>query len=373
MGWFSRHFSSQSRAAEKPQAPSATKPAAQPESAQEPSPPAPIPDQDSAPPSTATSTTTSATLPELKNIPTAGIATDAVSWMQRDGVNADFLAWLFEGGGESGLFANRLEQGIVAEVEKAVNSKTAGTDMVRRMPGVIPQLLQSLRTEEFSGAELARQISNDVVLVAEVIRIANSSLYKTNDEITSIERAVLVLGHTGLRQLITSVAFKPIIDLKSGHFTKTIAPKIWSHSEKCARANRVLAEGETVQAFEAFLSGLIQNVGLIVSLRFIDQLAGTQSIGSAGFCNSLVSMGRKLSIGIAREWHFPGPVIRAIEEQSEFKKNADMSPIGAILATGDYISKIQILSEHQRLNPEDPDVIDGLSPKAVHCLNELIK
>jgi HD-like signal output (HDOD) protein len=349
MGWFSRLFLSKSHVQERPES-SATTPAAAPIQTQ--------PEHQA---------------PKRPTAPQPPLASgdNTISSMQRDQVDAHFLAWLFEDGDKSDLFKDGTEQDILAEVEKAIHSNHAGSDMVRRMPGVIPHLLQSLRTEDFSGAELARQISHDVVLVAEIIRIANSSLFKTSENITSIERAVMVLGHTGLRQLITSVAFKPIIDLKSGHFTRTIAPKIWSHSEKCARANRMLAEGETVQAFEAFLAGLIQDVGLIVSLRFIDQLAANHHVGSPAFCDSLVMASRKLSVGIAREWYFPDTVVNAIEEQGNLAKNTNVSAIGAILSIGDYISKIQILSEHRRLDLDDAGLVDGLSEKALLCLKEL--
>jgi HD-like signal output (HDOD) protein len=237
---------------------------------------------------------------------------------------------------------------------------------------VLPQLLQSLRTEDFSGAELARTISNDVVLVAEVIRIANSALYRVSDKIDSIEHAILVLGHSGLRQLITSVAFKPIIDLKSGHYTRAIAPKIWEHSEKCAVANRILAEGEPVVPFEAFLAGLMQYVGLIVSLRVIDQIADPkQGIGSASFCSALMASCRKISASIGREWNFPDHVVVAIEEQGNIKYNAPMSSLGLILETGDYISKLKILSENRLIDINNTDLFRGVSEKALTCLHEL--
>jgi HD-like signal output (HDOD) protein len=347
MRWFSRHFSSKSRSTEKS---AKTAPFAAPAEVIAPVAPAP-----QAAPAVEAS------------------ASGSVSWMQRQEVNAAFLDWLFEDGDQSRLFASPAEQKLLTEVEQAILSKQVAADMVRRMPGVIPQLLQSLRTDDFSGAELARKISHDVVLVAEVIRIANSSLYKTTEEITSIERAVLVLGHSGLRQLITSVAFKPIIDLKTGYFTKAIAPKIWHHSEICARASRMLAESETVMAFEAFLAGLIQNVGFIVSLRFVDQLGGDRGVGSAGFCNALAALGRRLSVDIAREWRFPEAVANAIHEQDIFAKDTKQSPIGTVLALADYISKIQVLSGCGRMNAADPKLLEGLPEKARQDLVELIK
>jgi HD-like signal output (HDOD) protein len=344
-GWLSRLFSSQPAAAKE----SAQQAAAEPEPGNS----API-------------------LPTASE-PAPLVATSSrVSWMQRDNVNASWMNCLFEGNDQSDLFANQLEKDILLALEKIVHSKQPGSDMVRRMPGVIPQLLQSLRTEHFSGAELARQISHDVVLVAAVIRIANSSLYKSDEAISSIEHAVLVLGQTGLRQLITSVAFKPIIDLKSGYFTKSIAPKIWQQSELCAVANRVLAENEAIVPFDAFLAGLIQNVGLIVSLRIIDQLSDRkQSIGSFGFCNSLISHGRKISVSIIRDWKFPESVVTAIEEQGNINRETKISPLGLLLETGDYLSKLQILLAMQRMQADNPHLTKGLSGKALTCLQEM--
>jgi HD-like signal output (HDOD) protein len=295
-----------------------------------------------------------------------------MSWMQIDNINANWMNCLFEGNKDSDLFASQMEKEVLAALEKIVHSKQPGSDMVRRMPGVIPQLLQSLRTENFSGAELARQISNDVVLVAAVIRIANSSVYKSDEAITSIEHAVLVLGQTGLRQLITSVAFKPIIDLKSGYFTKSLAPKIWQQSERCAVANRILAEGDAIAPFEAFLAGLIQNVGMIVSLRFIDQLSDhRQNIGSFSFCNSLVAYARRISVSIIRDWNFPDSVACAIEEQGNINRDSAISPLGLLLETGDYLSKLKILSDLQRVQIDNPYLTKGLSERALKCLHEI--
>ncbi|MBI3228837.1 MAG: HDOD domain-containing protein, partial [Burkholderiales bacterium] len=142
------------------------------------------------------------------------------TWEQRNDANANFYDWLFDNNESSEFETTPIENEILEALDKLVKGKQSGANLVKRLPGVIPQLLQSLRTENFSGAELSRKISHDVVLVAAVIRIANSSMYNPTQTITSIEHAVLILGQNGLRQLITGVAFRPIIDLNSGHYTK---------------------------------------------------------------------------------------------------------------------------------------------------------
>lgn len=292
--------------------------------------------------------------------------------MQRDGLNANFSNCLFGATDDAGIFTSQIEGDILAALEKITGSSQSGANLVRRMPGVIPQLLQSLRTEEFSGADLAHKISHDVVLVAEVLRLANSACHHASKSITSIEHAILILGHGGMRQLITGVAFKPIIDLKSGHFTKLAALNIWDQSRKCAVANRLLAHDEQVDPFEAFMAGLMQNVGLVAALRIMDQMSvDGRQIGSVSFFNALIGHARTLSCSIGREWRFPEAVISAIGEQGSIYNHADMSPIGKILSIGDYLSKMQVLHHHQRLDLHAAGVTQGLSAKEIDCLRQL--
>lgn len=294
-----------------------------------------------------------------------------ISWLQRSEIDAAFTTWMFDGASNAEIFTNPLENDILAALEKIVTGNQSGANLVRRMPGVIPQLLQSLRTENFSGAELAKKIAHDVVLVAAVIRVANSAAYNPTKPITSIEHSVLVLGQAGLRQLITSVAFQPIIDLNTGHYTKLVAPRLWEQSERCAVACRTLAPGHGVDPFEAFLAGLIQYVGLIVSLRVLDQMYdGKRSVGSETFCNQLIQYGRTLSCSIGREWHFPSAVIQAIEEVGD-ARNKNISPMGKVLTHADYLSKIHMLDRNGAMPGNVEGFRQDLSATEAACLDML--
>lgn len=294
------------------------------------------------------------------------------SWEQRNDANANFNDWLFEINNDSELSTNAVEDEILDALDKIVKSKQSCVNMVKRLPGLIPQLLQSLRTENFSGAELARKIAHDPVLVAAVIRLANSSANSLAKTITSIEHAVLILGQAGLRQLITGVAFRPIIDMNSGRFTKNVAPRIWAESERSALACRILAEQRGIEPFEAFLAGLIQYVGLVVCLRLMDQHAqGKGDIGSPAFCSALLKHARVLSCSISLEWNFPERVSKAIEEQGAVFNTALMTPLGKVLSLADYLAKVRMLVDHNRLTEGDPRVLKGLPAEALDCYQAL--
>ncbi|MEO7578090.1 MAG: HDOD domain-containing protein [Massilia sp.] len=299
--------------------------------------------------------------PAAAAIPT----TSGVSFDQLDRVNSLYYHWLFDTEGESELDTNEVEGQVLDTLRAIINSQQSGSALVRRMPGLIPQLLQSLRSDNFSGAQLSRTISNDVVLVAAVIRLANSSVKGTGTNISSVEHAVMLIGQEGLRHLITSVAFRPIIDMNSGHFTRTLAPRVWNLSERCATANRALAESMGIDPFEAFLAGLVQYVGLIVTLRIMDQVAKDERrMGSEMFCAQLLRDARALSCSIGREWHFPDSVTLAISEQGGMKKGVKISPLGRLLTLTDYLGKVRMLVEQNRAAETDAGLFTGLPANA---------
>ena len=284
-----------------------------------------------------------------------------VSFEQADRVNSAYDSWLFERTDDSGLDLAPLESQVLDALAAIVSSQQSGAALVRRMPGLIPQLLQSLRSDTFSGAALSRTISSDVVLVAAVVRLANTAHQGGASSIASVEHAVMLIGQEGLRQLITSVAFRPIIDMNSGHYTRSLAPRLWEHAERCAAANRALAEELRIEPFDAFLAGLVQNVGMIVALRVMDQVAkNDKSLGSELFCAQLVRDARALSCSIGREWSFPENVTRALAEQDGLQKGAQLSPLGQLLMLSDYLDKVRELIEHGRLGHADPALLAGL-------------
>jgi HD-like signal output (HDOD) protein len=292
----------------------------------------------------------------------------AVAFEQLDRVNHLYNHWLFDTVGEAAFDTSELEVQVLDALAAIISNQQSGSALVRRMPGMLPQLLQSLRSDTFSGAQLARTISSDVVLVAAVIRMANSSLTGTGNQITSVEHAVMLIGQEGLRHLITSVAFRPIIDMHSGHYTRRLAPRIWEQGERVAVANRQLAESLGVDPFEAFLAGLVQHVGLIVALRVMDQIAKEdRTLGSELFCAEVLRQTRSLTCAIGREWHFPEAVITAIGEQGGVKKGAQISALGRLLTVTDYLGKLRILVDSERALFNDPALFGGLPPYATEA------
>ncbi len=266
------------------------------------------------------------------------------SWQPQADVNLLFYQWLMNGqingqmsGEEQAAAVSKdAEIELLEALDRLSKSELAGANLVPRVPAVIPHLLRSLRDENVSGLQLSSEIAHDVVLVAEVIRQANSAYYCQAEPVAGLENAVMVLGQNGLRLVIARVAFRPIVNLQTGRFTRVVAPHIWDHSEKCAIACRSLAPEQGLDPFEALLAGLMQNVGLIVAFRLVDQVyRGTALPSSADFCHAFAAHARMLSCRIGRQWDFPESVIGAIEEQGLTGQDAEKSALGDLLYVSD--------------------------------------
>ncbi|WP_020652137.1 HDOD domain-containing protein [Massilia niastensis] len=227
---------------------------------------------------------------------------------------------------------------ILDQLARLARDPQAAAELVPRVPAVIPQLLRSLRDEGSSAAGLARQVAQDAVLVAEVIREVNSPYYRPATPVRSIEGALLLLGQNGLRMLLARVAFRPVIGMGTGRIARHAAPLLWSLSEKCAQAASLLAPGHGADPFEAYLAGLMQNLGLVVALRLADQIVPAGALpDDEDFGAALRAAARILSARIAAQWELPQAVGQAILHAGQG------GALAQVLATGDRLAKLRLL------------------------------
>ncbi|MBI3230562.1 MAG: HDOD domain-containing protein, partial [Burkholderiales bacterium] len=190
--------------------------------------------------------------------------------------------------------------------------------------------------------------------------------------IHSLENAVLLLGQNGLRMLIAKVAFRPIINLQNGRYTKRVAPQVWSQAELCADACNLLGNEYQADPFESFLAGLMQNVGMIVAFRIIDRgYEGQYLPDSDAYCVAFMQAVRLLSSRIAKAWDFPVNVVNVIEKLGQGDAPISQSALGQVLQVSDQVSKIRILVDHGQLEEDEYFARMGLSKNAIRCLGAL--
>lgn len=280
-------------------------------------------------------------------------------------VHATFYRWLSASNGFNA--SPEQEQQILAEVRALAADPACASGLVPRVPELVTQLLTALSDENISTGALSAQVGRDLVLVAEVIREANSAYYRPVTPIETLEGAVTMLGLNGLRMLLARIAFRPLVRVKVQGVARQVAPNVWKHSERCAFAASVMAPGLSAGVFESYLAGLMQNLGLQVAFQVADRICEGKVPGSSAFGVDLFAASRQLSSVIASHWDFPVEVVDAIARAGD----PDSSHLAQALEQGDRIAKLRLLLDGHVIDEDDDLVIQGLNGFQRRCLGKL--
>jgi len=132
----------------------------------------------------------------------------------------------------------------------------------------LPQVTQTLivlsNDPTSSANDFHKVIGTDPALSARVLRVVNSSLYGLPGRVGSINRAVVMLGISAVRNITLGCSFAKVFQGKPLHpaFCPT---KLWEHSQRVALASQVLArQMKSPLTDESFLAGLIHDIGMLV-------------------------------------------------------------------------------------------------------------
>jgi len=131
------------------------------------------------------------------------------------------------------------------------------------IPDVVIELQDIFRQETPDIEQIAHKIGQDQVIVAKVLRLANSSFYGLQCKVASIHDAIVVLGLRTVRTLVTAAGItahlrsNPLLDgFDQGIF--------WLHSVGaafCARRLSLRIDSNLESAENAFITGLLHDIG----------------------------------------------------------------------------------------------------------------
>ena len=292
-------------------------------------------------------------------------------WYPRAPVDPLFYEWLL--GFPPARQPHPQEQELTDSLYELLNAELNQQTLVPRMPGIIPPLLSTLRQEHASVSQLTRLILRDPALVGEVLLAVNNVLHHHVQKITSLDAAVLMLGEDGLRYVIAKVAFRPILNLQQGPYSRRAGPVIWTQSEKCGLVCHALSsDNHDTAPFHAFLAGLLHQIGLITVFRMLDQqVRDTTTPFSLSFCLLLQVVANTLSTRIATEWGLPEEVISALREQIPGGDTSQVSSLGVLLHNADLIAKMRMLINQKLLRSQETILLHGLSAQEAYCYRHL--
>ncbi len=142
--------------------------------------------------------------------------------------------------------------------------KHIDVDSIPTLPAIAMEAIRLMEGDQSNFGSIAELLQNDQVLSGRILHYANSAFVGARTEITTIAKAISLLGFTTVRSLILSVA---VFDCFSGPLAsrRDDLVKFWLHSIGVAVCAEILAQRlGFAQPDEAYLAGLVHDVGKLV-------------------------------------------------------------------------------------------------------------
>lgn len=142
-------------------------------------------------------------------------------------------------------------------------------DRVRPIPQVALKLARMMRSDDYDLTEIAREIKQDQVISANVIRLSNSSYLGLKKRIDTIDRALVILGEKMLFQMVISAAMEfYFADTSQGY--SLCKGGLFRHALGTAMIAEALATFTgRVEPQIAYTAGLLHDIGKVVLDKYV--------------------------------------------------------------------------------------------------------
>ncbi|MBI5865720.1 MAG: HDOD domain-containing protein, partial [Planctomycetes bacterium] len=113
-------------------------------------------------------------------------------------------------------------------------------------------------------------VRSDPALAAKVLKVVNSAFYGLPSQIASLDRAIVMLGLSAVKNIALAASLARLF--RPGALSEKFAVRdLWTHCLSVAVCTRMIAEASFGQSEEAFVGGLVHDVGLLVEYQLFPE------------------------------------------------------------------------------------------------------
>jgi len=236
---------------------------------------------------------------------------------------------------------------VFTAVQRVLERIEARPEYFPRRPSLLPKLMATVNDSESSMREMSGIIAQDPALTANLLRIANSPIYRVSSSpVESIERAVTLVGVAGIRSIIATALVQPLMAAGNGTFSRF--PELcWEHTLYSAlTAESHATQIERNEPFVSQLVGLLYGLSAIVVFRIVrDQFAANPALrADPGSVARLLETWVAPTAGrIAKSWELNERLQYALESQTLAAELQMETSLGRSLRFGRVAGSVIVL------------------------------
>ncbi len=152
--------------------------------------------------------------------------------------------------------------------KQAVQSAIREISHIATLPEITLKIINLVESPTSTATDLHNVISKDPALCTRILKVVNSAFYGLPSQVGSINRAIVLLGLNAVKNIAIAASLAKLF--KGGALTPTFSAKeLWTHSVAVGAGSRMIAQHLKLGLTdEAFLAGLLHDIGVMVELQF---------------------------------------------------------------------------------------------------------
>ena len=202
---------------------------------------------------------------------------------------------------------------VAIDTNALVQQMVKKVTTIATLPEVTTRIIKTVEDPRSSATQLHQIISHDPALVTRILKVVNSAFYGLPGQIGSIERAIVLLGLNAVKNIAVAASLGQLFrGVKlCDDFT---AKDLWTHCVAVGVTARELARQLKLPiADEAFLAGMIHDIGLLVELQTVPeqlkQVCERAKVEDIPFCDierEVIGVDHQVfGAALAEAWKFP--------------------------------------------------------------------
>jgi putative nucleotidyltransferase with HDIG domain len=231
-------------------------------------------------------------------------------------------------------------------------------ERIEKLPSlsaVVSEFLRLCREEFVSARDFEKVIAKDQALVARLLRVANSGMYGKSRSIRSIAEAVVLVGLATMTRIVYAVSAEGLTRNRLVNYAYEPSRGFWMHTTAVGLTARAVADAvpdRRMHPEEAFVAGLLHDVGKLIVDDFLDRAPGKRQVTPAEEVAAVGLDHAELAEYILKQWKLPPAIIEAVRFHHHPDQALD-DPTGArILALSQHIVRTWRIGSQEPIDLE---------------------
>ncbi len=214
--------------------------------------------------------------------------------------------------------ASQGDEGVSAAVEFLLRRMRHKSDFPA-LSGTVMRIQSISSSDKESVATLTNEILKDVALTNKLLRLVNTAHYSRGNTVSTVSRAVTLVGFNGIRNMALSlVLLEHMQDKAHANLLKDEFMRSLMAGSIALELSPVRSEGE-----EAFLGAMFQNLGRLLTEYYFPEearairalMAGKEPATEAQASTTVLGVSyEQLGVGISRAWNLPDSIQQCIRK-----------------------------------------------------------